>query len=222
MNESTTASRMERLIGPRVSRRELARRRTRFLLPTLFLGSAGLLLVISIFLPYWRMELQAPQYPQGLEVQAYLNHLEGDVAEIDGLNHYIGMRPLAEAAQLERSMSVAAVAVIALLAVAAIYVHNQYAALLALPAAFFPAIFLADLYYWLRDFGTNLDPRAPLSSSIDPFVPPVLGTGRVGQFATVAQPGSGLILAAVASLLILAGLWFHRRAYKPLVEERGG
>ena len=38
-------------------------------------------------------------------VNAYINHLEGDVQEIDGLNHYIGMRPLGEAAQLERTIS---------------------------------------------------------------------------------------------------------------------
>ncbi|HVS02637.1 MAG TPA: cytochrome C [Thermoanaerobaculia bacterium] len=213
-----TRETLDKLIGPRVSRSEMAEGRLQFLVPTLLLGAAGLLLVISIFLPYWKMRLLAPQYPGGLEVQAYLNHLEGDVREIDGLNHYIGMRPLGGAAQLERELSIAAVAAIALLAIAAIWIHNQYAALLSLPAAVFPFAFLADLYYWLRNFGTNLDPTAPLSSSIHPFVPPVLGTGKIGQFATVAAPGAGLWLAFAASLLILTGLWFHRRAYKPLVD----
>jgi copper chaperone NosL len=167
------------------------------------------------------MTLLAPQYPGGLQVEAYLDHLQGDVREIDGLNHYIGMRPLGEAAAMERSMSIAAVTVIALLVVAAIYIHNRWAALLALPALLFPAIFLADMYYWLHRFGTHLDPTAPLSSSIEPFVPPVLGRGTVGQFATVALPGPGLLAAAAASAVILVGLWLHRRAYKPLVEAGG-
>lgn len=149
---------------------------------------------------------------------AYLNHLEGDVQEIDGLNHYIGMRPLGEAAQLERTLAIAAVTVLVLLVAGAIWIHNQWAAFLSLPALLYPLIFLGDLQYWLRDFGTNLDPKAPLSSSIKPFVPPVLGEGVVGQFSTVAYPAAGLILATVASLLIVAGLYFHRRAYKPLVE----
>ena len=78
--------------------------------------------------------------------------------------------------------------------------------------------FLADLGFWLRHFGTNLDPTAPLSSSIDPFVPPVLGRGWVGQFATDALPDQGLILATIASLVILVGLVLHRRAYKPLAD----
>ena len=211
---------MERWLGPRVSPEELAERRLHFLLPTLALGFAALLLLISIFLPFWKMTLLAPQYPGGLHVTAFLDRLEGDVREIDGLNHYIGMRPLGEAAQLERELSIAAVAAIALLVAAAIWIHNRHAALLALPALLFPVGFLADMYYWLRTFGTNLDPTAPLSSSIDPFVPPVLGRGVVGQFATVAMPGTGLLLAFGASALILAGLWLHRRAYKPLVEAR--
>ena len=61
-----------------------------------------------------------------------------------------------------------------------------------------------------------------MSSSIKPFVPPVLGTGTVGQFATAAYPQAGLIVATVASLMILVGLYFHRRIYKPLVERQIG
>lgn len=191
-----------------------------YLLPAVFLGLAAFCLLISIFQPYWKMTLLAPQYPGGLEVQAYVNRLEGDVAEIDGLNHYIGMRPLGEAAQLERSLSVIIISVTALLVVAAIFIHTKWAALLALPALLFPAIFLGDMYFWLRNFGMNLDPTAALSSAIEPFVPPVLGAGLVGQFETIAAADNGLYLAVFASFLILVGLFFHRRAYKPLVEER--
>lgn len=208
----------EKLLGPRVPTHLREEHRARFLVPTLLLSLAAVLLVSSIFQPYWRLTLLAPQYPGGLTVSAYLNRLEGDVREIDGLNHYIGMRPLGEAAELERSLSLLAVAAIALLVLASVFIHNRKAAWLTLPALLFPLIFLGDMAYWLRDFGTNLDPRAPLSSSIQPFVPPVLGSGHVGQFATVATPGPGLVLAAIASVAILAGLWFHRRAYKPLVE----
>lgn len=213
---------LERILGPRVSPSEMARHRVRFLVPTLLLGFAAVLLVVSIFLPYWRLVLEAPQYPGGLEVTAYLNRLDGDVREIDGLNHYIGMRPLGEAAQLERSLSLAAVAAIALLVAGAITIHSRWAALVSLPALTFPVFFLADLYYWMRDFGTHLDPKAPLSSSIDPFVPPVLGRGVVGQFATVAFPGPGLIVATVAAVVVLVALVFHRRAYKPLYEAALG
>lgn len=210
---------LKTLIGPRIPQRELARNRGRYVVPTALLSLAGLLLLVSIFTPYWQMTLHAPQYPRGLKVKAYLNRLTGDVAEIDGLNHYIGMRPLNEAAQLERSLAIMAVSALVLLLVATIYVHTRYAALLALPVVLFPPAFLADMYFWLHTFGTNLDPKAPLSSSVKPFSPPVLGEGLVGQFRTVALPDFGLVLASLASLLVVTGLWFHRRAYKPLVDD---
>ena len=209
---------MKRFVGPRAPTDVDEETARRYRLPTMLLAAAAVLLLVSMFLPYWQMTLQAPQYPGGLRVQVYINHMTGDVAEIDGLNHYIGMRPLEEAAQLERSVSVAAITILILLVLAAIFVHTRWAALLALPAVLMPFLFLADIYFWMRDFGLNLDPTAPLSSSIDPFVPPILGEGFVGQFVTIASFQIGLWLAFLAGALVIVGLYYHRKAYKPLVE----
>ena len=212
-------SAFKRFAGPRAPVAADEKQRATFRLPNVLLGAAAVLLLVSMFLPYWKMTLHAPQYPAGLSVEVFVNRMTGDVAEIDGLNHYIGMRPLGEAAQLERAVSMVAVAFLVLLVLAAIYVHSPWAALLALPAILWPFIFIADMYYWMRHFGLNLDPTAPLSSSIDPFVPPILGSGMVGQFETVATFQIGLWLAFLAVGLILAGLYYQRRAYKPLASS---
>ena len=212
----------QKIVGPRTPPEALAARRLRFLWPTLLFAAAAILLIISIFLPYWSLVLHAPQYPGGLVVNAYVNHLEGDVREIDGLNHYIGMRPLNEAAQLERTVSIFAIGALALLVVAAIFIHSPWSALLALPAVLLPGVFLADLYFWLNNFGQNLDPTAALSNSVEPFTPTILGEGLIGQFKTVAYADFGLILATIASLLILVGLYMQRRAYKPLLDTAEG
>ncbi|MFN3981003.1 MAG: cytochrome C [Caldilinea sp.] len=209
---------MEKLIGPRVPAEELKAHRTRYMIPTLLFAAAAIMIVISMFLPYWSLTLHAPQYPQGLTVVAFVNDLEGDIAEIDGLNHYIGMRPLGEAAQFEKQVSIYGIVGVSLLILAAIFVHNRWAALLALPGLGLPIFFLLDLQFWLANFGQNLDPTAPLSSSVKPFIPPALGVGKIAQFRTEAQPEIGLWLAFAASGVILVGLYFHRRAYKPLVE----
>jgi hypothetical protein len=209
---------LSQILGPRVSPEEFEAHRSRYLIPTVLFLLAAVLLVTSIFLPYWQLTLYAPQYPKGLSVQAYVNRVTGDVGELDGLNHYIGMRPLGEAAQFEKSIAIIGIIGLALLIMAAVFIHNRWAALLALPALLLPVIFLVDLQYWLANFGQNLDPTAALSSSVDPFVPPVLGEGNIAQFSTWSEPLAGLWLAIVASGLIAAGLWFHRRAYKPLVE----
>ena len=55
---------------------------------------------------------------------------------------------------------------------------------------------------------------------MDPFVPPVLWTGVIAQFSTVPRLLSGFWLALWASGLILAGLFFHRRAYQPLADAQ--
>jgi hypothetical protein len=181
--------------------------------------AARVLLIVSIFLPYWHMELEAPQYPNGLFLTAYVNHLTEDVKEIDSLNHYIGMRPLGEAASFERAASIWAVVAMFLLVEGAALIHSRWAVLLAIPAVTFPVAFLADLYYWMRTFGLNLNPDAPLSNSIKPFVPTVLGEGGIGQFKTYAEVGIGFWLAVACSVLVIVGFFFHRRAYKPLADR---
>ena len=208
----------EKFTGPRTPSEVSESEQKRYRLPMILLGAAAVLILVSMLFPYWKMTLLAPQYPGGLHVQVFVNRMTGDVNEIDGLNHYIGMRPLAEAAALERSVSMVMIALLGLLVLAAIFVHSKWALLLAIPAIFMPFVFLADMYYWLRDFGLNLDPTAALSNSIEPFVPPILGSGFVGQFETVASLSTGWYMAFLGSVLIVAGLYYQRKAYRPLVD----
>lgn len=207
------------IVGPRVAPEEWRRHRARYVAPGLALMGARMLLIVSLFLPYWHLKLNAPQYPDGLFITAFINHLTGDVAEIDGLNHYIGMRPLDEAAQFEKAVGVWGMIALVLLVEGAMYIHSRWALLLVLPAILFPFFFLGDLWYWMNHFGQNLDPTAPLSGAIKPFTPPILGTGTVGQFSTVASMGWGLILAFVSSGVALVAMFLHRRAYKPLADH---
>jgi copper chaperone NosL len=44
-------------------------------------------LVAVLFVPMWRIELNAPQYPEGLILMIYANKLGGSVDIINGLNH---------------------------------------------------------------------------------------------------------------------------------------
>jgi hypothetical protein len=208
-----------RIFGPRIPVDELRQHPGRYALPTITLSLARICLLASLFLPYWHMELKAPQYPKGLHLTAYVNRVEGHVREINGLNHYIGMRKLEEAAPMEKAVSVWAIIAMVLLVEGATFIHSRWAVLLVLPAILFPAFFLLDMHWWMKDFGLNLDPRAPLSSSVKPFVPTILGTGVIGQFKTVAQMGWGLYLAWGAAGLSLLALIFHRFAYKPLFER---
>lgn len=197
-----------------------SRKLTDYLLPSALLMLSALLLIVSMFLPYWSLKLNAPQYPKGLTVSVHVNHLAGDVREVDSLNHYLGMPPLDEGGQLERSISIYAIIALGAVLIASVFVHSKWAGVLVLPVILFPFVFLADLWWILYQFGHSIDPESALGGAIQPFTPPLFGEGKIGQFGTVANAEAGLILAFVAAAVAVIGLWFHRAAYKPIVDAR--
>ncbi len=213
---------LTRVLGPRVSKEELRDQAEKYKRPSRLFVVSAILLLISLLLPYWVLNMKAPQFPDGLTVTAYVNRLEGDVGELEGLNHYVGLGSFEDAAVFERSIAVYAVVGLALLLLAGIYIHSRWVLVLTLPALAFPLVFLADLQYWLYDFGHNLDPLAPLASAVGEFTPPIVGPAEIAQFETFALPGLGLLMAFLASGLIAYALVVHRRAYKPLIDAMEG
>ena len=182
-------------------------------LPSGILLLAAILLVASIAFPYWGLVLEAPQYPGGLQMRVFVNYMTGDedprldeVREIDGLNHYIGMKSLYEAAAFERSIAIPTVIIMVVLLGVAAFLRRRWRWLLALPVVAFPFVFLGDLAFWMNNYGQNLDPYAPLSSAIEPFTPPILGEGIIGQFKTVAYVDTGWYLVVGAVVLVIAAL----------------
>lgn len=193
----------------------------RYLAPLALLVASASLLVVSISLPYWSMDLEAPQYPDGLRVEVYVDHLEGDVAEIDELNHYLGLPPLEAGGQIERRIAIPGILAVATATVFAFLVRNRAAILFSIPVVTYPLVVLADLRYILYTYGHSIDPTSALGGAVKPFTPPLFGRGQVGQFASIAHAEVGLYLAALAALLALVGMWAHHAAFKPLRDARG-
>lgn len=152
------------------------------------------LFAVSFFLPWWRFWLYAPQYPRGLGLVISLTGMSGDVHEIDLLNHYIGMKHLAEAAPLERQIAGWGVGIVGVTTLALLLGSGRKVTrFVAIPAVVFPIAFLVDSFYWLYSFGHSLDPKAPLR--IGAFTPQMFGNGQIGQFETFARPELGFWLA---------------------------
>ena len=63
-----------------------------------FLGAGSCLLLALYVTPLWRIELHAPQYPEGLGLRIWVDQITGakpnDLNSINGLNHYIGMHAI--------------------------------------------------------------------------------------------------------------------------------
>lgn len=168
-------------------------------------GGAALL-IASIFFPYWSITLHAPQYPKGLYIEIFVNKMQPmrNVFEVDGLNHYIGMIKLTDAASLERSISVYAIPMVAALTVVSLFLKGVWRWLLRLPIILYPVVFAVDLFAWLFYAGHSLDKHAPMSSSIKEFTPRIYGNGTIGQFTTEAGFMNGFYLSITAAAIVLA------------------
>jgi copper chaperone NosL len=166
--------------------------------------AAALILVSAAKQPYWLMRLQAPQYPQGLVLRVYLDHVEGDVDEINTLNHYIGVKHIDDAAQLERKIGLPALYVLAGSLLLLPFAGRKKLALLAIPAVGFPAGFALDLAYWMHRLSSDLDPRAPVH--LKPFSFALAGDSKIGQFLSHTAFTTGFMLATLVTILVLAAV----------------
>ncbi|MCK6526861.1 nitrous oxide reductase family maturation protein NosD [Myxococcota bacterium] len=180
---------------------------------------AAILLVVPYFLPFWRFDLFAPQYPAGLSLVAGFSGIAGDVREVNILNRFIGMGDLTEAARLELALAPYGVLGAALAALAVVLLAPPRVAWLAvLVALALPIGFLLDLQYWLARFGRDLDPRAPFR--VAPFTPPILGPGQVGQFRTLATPMVGFWVSLASAVLFGVTARLRHRGVRPRPPSR--
>jgi copper chaperone NosL len=174
----------------------------------LIVGAACL--VGSFFFPLWKMTLVAPQYRDGLNLYIYSHKLEGggvdgqDLREINILNHYIGMRPIKEADFVEMQWIPFILGLFILLSLRGV-VFGRMGNVVDLLALFtyFGLFSMANFYYRLYTYGTQLDPRAAMT--IDPFVPVLIGKNRIANFTQFSYPQvAAYLLLAFAICLILA------------------
>lgn len=167
-----------------------------------FLGAA--ILLSSFWFPYWNLDLRAPQYPDGLKIQIYMDHVEGDVSEVNILNHYIGMGSLDDAAKFERQIAWYVLVLLTLGAVLVIPIGRKVYKIFYLPPVIFLLGFVGDLFYWLYQAGHDLNPDAPVR--ITPFTPAILGVGEIGQFKTIAFFSTGFWMAVLGTIVIFYAL----------------
>lgn len=184
-------------------RRTLPDRRRAAVTVTLTLAAAGLLLASYAF-PYWQMELDSPQSPK-LHLIVYLHGFGGDVWEIDIVNRYVGMKPLAPAARLERQLSLFGLILIAVLLVLSLFA-GRLSPWLKVPGILFPAIFAGVKAYFLYDYGHDLDPFAPVR--IEPFMPALIGEQHIAQaqVTTYSSFEMGFFMSLAAAGLLLLTL----------------
>jgi copper chaperone NosL len=175
----------------------------------LILLAAGLI-VTSLFFPWWKMNFIAPQYPEGLNIIVYPDHLEGEIDIVNGLNHYIGMSEFSEENFPELNYLNYLIGGLAALTVLTAIIRKK-SLLYGLIGLFVigGAVGVWDLHRWLKNFGTQLDPMAPIK--VDPFIPPIIGENILANFVTHSMLQTGTYLIIAAFVLLLIPLWKDRK-----------
>jgi copper chaperone NosL len=185
-------------------------------LSRLLTAAAALALVPLYFLPLWSVELKAPQYPEGIGMYITVSDIRGfdefDLDKINGLNHYIGMRPIDPASfpELRYMPWIVGAFVVTGLLVALIGRRKLLVGWLgALVIA--GLVGLADFYRWGHDYGHDLDPRAAIKVPGMAYQPPVIGRKQLLNFTAESWPASGGLLAGAAFLIGVGALYAARR-----------
>lgn len=180
----------------------------------LVLAAVAALAVASV-LPLWQIRLVAPQYADGLTLDMYAYQIVAgnggqDLAEINTLNHYIGMKPIAQADFLEMKVLPFAIGVFVLLGLRAAAIGRVISLVdLAVMFGYFGAFSLGSFAYRLYAYGHHLDPRAPMK--IEPFMPVVLGSQQIANFVQTSLPLAGTACMGLFLVGLVAAIWISLR-----------
>lgn len=172
-------------------------------------------LIAVFFLPAWRIDLFAPQYPEGLTMNIWINGLSGDVDIINGLNHYIGMKHITVGMFPEFKYLPFVVAFFMFLGLlVAVTGSRKFLLAYICLTAIGGALAMYDFYKWGYDYGHNLDPTAPIQVPGFSYQPPLFGHKRLLNFDAYSFPDVGgwvVIGAAVLAFGVWFAEWFRHR-----------
>ena len=179
------------------------------------LAAASLALGLLYITPLWRIQLVAPQYPEGLGIRIWVDRIVGaqpqDLNSINDLNHYIGMRAIEPDAipELRYMPWILAGLIVAGLLAALLgrrWAVRTWLGLLVGGAA----AGLADFWKWGYDYGHNLNPRAAIKVPGMSYQPPVVGVKQLLNFQATSWPDLGAWIAFAAVAVAAWILWRER------------
>lgn len=173
---------------------------------------AGVLMVGIYFVPIWHIDLFAPQYPEGMYMQIWLNKMTGDIRNINILNHYIGMRAIVPDEIPELRYLPFGVAFLIIGALISALIKNIWA------IRIYVTLFLScavvsfyDFWLWGYRYGHELNPHASIKMPGMSYQPPLIGPKTLLNITAWSMPDIGGYLFAAATILILSSLYLREK-----------
>ena len=171
-------------------------------------------LIAVFFLPVWRIDLFAPQYPEGLTMNIWINNITGQVDIINGLNHYIGMKHINVSMFPEFKFLPYVVGFFMLLGmIVAVTGQRKFLFYYLVLTVIGGILAMADFYKWGYNYGHDLDPTAPIQVPGLSYQPPLFGHKRLLNFDAYSFPDVGgwiVIAAGALAFAVWFVEWFHQ------------
>lgn len=170
---------------------------------------AAILTGIAAFTSLWRIDIAAPQYPEGMVM--YIGGLKGvdggedgiDLEKINELNHYVGMDQIHPGDFWEFSVLPYVLLAFAVFFIVAAIARKKGVSIAALIAfGIFGVLGFIDFYHWTYVYGHNLDPTAPIKVPGMAYQPPIIGVKQLLNMTVMSQPDLGGYLLVVSGLLV--------------------
>ncbi|MEY8019303.1 hypothetical protein AB8P51_00595 [Muriicola sp. SD30] len=191
----------------------------------------GPLFLLGLYVfPLWTIMLGAPQYPDPLGMNIHINGIrdvnEFDIQNIDGLNHYIGMKTLPKPEEMWEFSTFPIVigimiglgVLVGILGYLKKVDFRWFLGWFVLMSVL-GVLGMYDFNEWMVDYGTNLDPNAimklanpdgtPMS-----YKPPLFGYAKMLNFEVSSLPSTGAWMMFTGMMLTLVASYMGWKSKK--------
>ncbi len=180
---------------------------------------ASIILLSGVFFfPLWQITLDAAQFPEGLQLNIWINKFSGPdgsnhiIQNINILNHYIGMQYIEPDSIPELKYFPYVIYLMLALGLAALLINKKWGyAAWTLIMIILAILGVYDFYLWMYDYGHNLDPKAPIKVPGMVYMPPLFGEKDLLNFYVKSYPHWGTIAMSFSILLSILAWWFKRK-----------
>ncbi len=196
----------------------------------------GVSFLLGLFnFPLWNIVLGAPQYPEPLGMNIHIDGIrdmnEFDLQNIDGLNHYIGMRKLPKPEEMWEfsvfPMVIGGMIILGILVGLLGFLGKvDYKWFIGwfMIMSILGVLGMYDFNAWMVDYGTNLDPNAimklanpdgtPMS-----YKPPLFGHAKMLNFDVTSLPATGAWMMFTGMMLTIIAFFIGKSAKKATVKK---
>ncbi len=192
----------------------------------------GSLLLLGLFkFPLWNIQLEAPQYPDPLGMDIFIQGIEGeeefDIQNIDGLNHYIGMRTIPKPEDMWEFkvfpiVIITMVALGVLIGLLGFFEKVSYKWFIGwfVLMSVLGVLGMYDFNDWMTDYGSNLDPNAIMKLTNPDgtpmtYSPPLLGHEKMLNFDVTSLPETGAWMMFAGMMLTVVAFFVGWKSRKP-------